>query len=253
MRLTPNFKETAYPFLVFAAIIALWQLSVTVFRVPPTVLPSPLSVMTALIGNFKSAILPEMLFTLGVIVSGYAISVVVGFVMAAVCSQSRFLTRAVSPIAVMFLMTPMIIMIPILMVFFGFTTRIRVAVVVLQASPIILLNSLTGFTRAANQGRELLAAHGCSRLTGFFKFTVFRAMPEIFAGLKLGCIISVIAAIGADFTMGKVGLGYRIKMSSSVAAIDLVFATILVTALIGICMFSLIALLERKVVVWRQQ
>jgi NitT/TauT family transport system permease protein len=201
--------------------------------------------------NFRSVILPELLFTLKIIGAGYAISILAGFLIAAVCSQSRLLARSVTPVAVTFMVTPTIILIPIFMVFLGFSPIVRVAAVALQCAPIIVLNTLTGFTAIEQSQREMLLAHGCSKWQIFTKFTVFNAMPQIFTGLKLGCIISIIAALGADFAMGKIGLGYRIKISSSMVALDMVFATIIVAALVGIIMFEAVSFIEKHVVVWR--
>jgi len=245
-------KKAVYPIITFTIIITVWHIYVAAFHIPATVLPTPFAVMRALAVHWKSAILPELIFSLSIILSGYVISVSAGFILAAVCAQSKITARAVMPVAAMFLVTPMVVLIPILMVSFGFSPLIRVAVVAFQSTPIILLNTLTGFTRAEAVGHDLMAAYGCSRWRSFFKFTVYQAMPQIFAGLKLGCIISVISALSADFAMGKVGLGYRIKMSSALAAVDLVFATVLVSALVGIAMFEIVSLFERKFVVWRQ-
>ncbi|MDR1916228.1 MAG: ABC transporter permease [Synergistaceae bacterium] len=245
-------KKVLYPSILLAVLIVLWEVCVLAFGMPQTVLPSPFSVARALAVNFKSLILPELIFTLEIIAAGYTISVLAGFLLAALCSQSRLLARSAAPLAVMFMVTPTIILIPIFMVFLGFSPIVRIIVVVLQCVPIIMLNTLTGFMSIEPQQREMLAAHGCSRRQILTKFTIFNAMPQIFTGLKIGCVISTIAALGADFAMGKEGLGYRIKISSSMVAIDMVFATIIVAALVGIVMFEIVSFIERRVIVWKR-
>jgi NitT/TauT family transport system permease protein len=244
-------RTVLFPAALFAALVLLWEICVEAFGLPQTVLPSPVSVAEALAANFRSLIFPELVFTLKIIGAAYSISVLTGFLLAALCSQSRRLARSVVPIAVMFMVTPTIILIPIFMVFLGFSPAVRIIVVVLQCVPIIMLNTLTGFMSIEPHQQEMLAAHGCSRLQILTKFTLFNAMPQIFTGLKLGCVISTISALGADFAMGKEGLGYRIKMSSSMVALDMVFATIIVAALLGIVMFELVSVVEKKVIVWK--
>jgi ABC-type nitrate/sulfonate/bicarbonate transport system permease component len=244
-------KKLLYPLVLLIGLVALWQWCVVAFHLPQTALPMPAAVARALVLNFGSIILPELLFTLKIIGAGYAISVLSGFLFAAICSQSLWLARFVTPLAVMFMVTPTIILIPIFMVFLGFSPLVRVIVVALQCTPIIMLNTLAGFTAIEASQREMLSAHGCSRWQIFTKFTLFNAMPQIFTGLKLGCIISTIAALGADLAMGKIGLGYRIKISSSMVALDMVFATIIVAALVGIVMFELVCFIEKKVIVWK--
>jgi NitT/TauT family transport system permease protein len=245
--------KTVYPLLISVIIILVWQYITAYFSINPALLPSPFNVGSALVKSFRSQILPELLFTARTIVSGYIIAVFLGFTLAALCAQSWFLVRAVSPVAVIFLLTPMMVLIPVFMVFLGFNPVIRIIVVVLQTSPIILLNTLTGFTSITQEQKEFLSAHGCTKAQIFFKHTLFASMPQIFTGLKLGTIISTIAAIGADFTMGKSGLGYRIKISSAMVRVDMVFATILVAALFGIIFFELISYIEQKVVIWKKR
>jgi NitT/TauT family transport system permease protein len=245
-------KKIIYPLLLLAIIFILWQVAVLFLNIPPTVLPSPLSVFRALFKNFGSLILPELLFTFKNLITGYLIAIVLGFGLAAICSRSKILVRAVSPVAVMFLLTPMLVFIPIFMVLFGFSPIVRILVVILQTSPIILLNTMTGFTGIAPEQKELFAAHGCSKWQIFYKYTLFASMPQIFTGLKLGSIIATIAALGSDITMGKSGLGHRIKMSSAMVKVDMVFATIIVAALVGIIMFEAVSLIEKKVVVWKR-
>ncbi|MDR1308520.1 MAG: ABC transporter permease subunit [Deltaproteobacteria bacterium] len=245
-------KRVACPLALLSLAILAWQWSVTVFGLPPSVVPAPMAVARALRENFAAIILPDLLFTLRTVGGGYVISILAGFSLAALCAQSKWLTRSVTPVAVMFMVLPNIILIPIFMVFLGFSPLVRVIAVALQCAPIIALNTLAGFTDMEKSDRESLVAHGCSRWQIFRKYTLYKAMPQIFAGLKLGSIISIIVALGADFAMGKTGLGYRIKISSSMVALDMVFATIIVAALVGVAMFEIVSLVEKSVIVWKQ-
>jgi NitT/TauT family transport system permease protein len=245
-------QKIIYPLLISSIIILVWQGVTSYFSVDPAVLPSPFNIGNVLVKGFRTQILPELLFTARTIVSAYIIAVFLGFTLAALCAQSWFLVRAVSPVAVIFLLTPMMVLIPVFMVFLGFNPVIRIIVVILQTSPIILLNTLSGFTSITREQKEFLAAHGCTKTQVFFKHTIFASMPQIFTGLKLGTIISTIAAIGADFTMGKIGLGYRIKISSAMVRVDMVFATIFVAVLFGIIFFELISFMEQKVIIWKK-
>jgi NitT/TauT family transport system permease protein len=248
---TDLLKKILYPAILLAGLMVAWQACVVSFALPPTVLPAPFAVGSALVHNFKKIIMPDLFFTMKIIGTSYTISVVLGFALAAICSQSKVLTHTVTPLSVMFMVTPTLILIPIFMIFLGFRPIVRVIVVSLQCIPIITLNTLTGFTSISKSEREMLSAHGCSRWQIFTKFTVFKAMPQIFTGLKLACIISIIAALGADFAMGKIGLGYRVKVSSSMVALDMVFATILVAAILGITMFEIVSFAEKKIVTWK--
>jgi NitT/TauT family transport system permease protein len=96
-----------------------------------------------------------------------------------------------------------------------------------------------------------MAALGCGKWESFFRVTVPNALPQIFTGLKLGCILCTIAAMSADIFVGQGGLGYRISVSSAQSATDVAYAVIAVAAVIGVALYMLVSAVENAVVNWR--
>ena len=78
------------------------------------------------------------------------------------------------------------------------------------------------------------------------------AMPQVFTGVKLGCIFSVIGAISADFVGGKTGMGTRIVYYTKYNAISVTFGCIILVALIGLSMYYTVEALERRIVLWKK-
>jgi ABC-type nitrate/sulfonate/bicarbonate transport system permease component len=109
---------------------------------------------------------------------------------------------------------------------------------------------LSGFQTTENAKLELMRAMGASRLQTFIKVIFPNAMPQVFTGLKLGCIFSTIAAMSADLAAGKQGLGYRIQQYSSLIMTEMAFGTILIVALIGIVLFQIVLTIEKRVILW---
>jgi ABC-type nitrate/sulfonate/bicarbonate transport system permease component len=144
----------------------------------------------------------------------------------------------------------MITMVPLFMLWMGFDSRVRMIVVILQATPIIVLNTLTGFQTTETQKLELMRAMGASKLQTFCKVIFPNALPQVFTGLKLGCIFSTIAAMSADLAAGKAGLGYRIQQYSGLIMTEMAYGTIIIVALIGIILFQIVAGIEKRVIVW---
>jgi ABC-type nitrate/sulfonate/bicarbonate transport system permease component len=249
----PLKKEPLYyiaPVVLLVCLLFLWELFVAVSGISRTILPTPRAVFAAMRSNFIRDILPQMLFTLRVILTGYCVAIPLGILIAAVCSQFRILIKAVTPLIILLVVTPMITMVPLFMLWMGFDSRVRVIVVILQATPIITLNTLTGFQTVENAKLELMRAMGAGRFQIFCKLIFPNAMPQVFAGLKLGCIFSTIAAMSADLAAGKMGLGYRIQQYSSLIMTEMAFGTILVVALIGITLFQIVASIEKRVIRW---
>lgn len=245
----PTLAVTA-PLALLILIIIFLEMYVKMSGISRTILPAPHAMVKEFARNFVRDIWPQMLFTLKVILTGYFIAVPAGMLIAAFCSQFKILFKMFSPIIVLIVVTPMITLVPLMMLWMGFNENVRIVVVILQATPIITLNMLTGFSKVETQKLELMRSMGASRLTTFVKLVFPNAMPQVFTGLKLGCIFSTIAAMSADIAAGKSGLGYRISQYSGMVMTEMAYGTILVVALIGIILFQIVASIEKRVIVW---
>lgn len=246
-------KEPIYifaPIILLVFFIAFLEIFVAVSGISRTILPAPHAILREMSKNFVRDILPQMLFTLKVILTGYCIAIPMGIAIAAFCSQFKILIKGMTPLIILLVVTPMITMVPLFMLWMGFDTKVRIIVVVLQATPIIILNTLTGFQTVESSKVELMRSMGASRIQTFTKLIFPNALPQVFTGLKLGCIFSTIAAMSADLAAGKMGLGFRIQQYSSLIMTEMAFGTILIVALIGIVLFEIITIIERKVIVW---
>ena len=87
---------------------------------------------------------------------GFTSATILGMTLAALISQSGLVTNAVSPVIIFLVITPMITLIPLLTLWLGYDPMQRVYVVIIQATPIITLNTLNGFTNLDIEKQERL-------------------------------------------------------------------------------------------------
>lgn len=215
------------------------------------VLPPPSQIIYQTATKFPADILPHFLFTFKVIGVGLLIAVTMGLGLAALFSQFDILVKAVSPVVIWLVITPMITLIPLIMLWMGTNPNLRMIVVIIQATPIITLNTLTGFTTVETDKLELAKAVGATKMQAFTKITFMNAMPQVFTGIKLGCIFSIIGAISADFVAGTVGLGFRIIQYTKYNMTELTYGCIIIIGIIGITLYSLVSYIEKRVVLWK--
>lgn len=250
-----NKKTKIFNFLapcgVIAALLIIWQISCSVFNISFHLLPKPTEIAAAFGRNFAGTIFPDMLTSLRVMMIGYLIAVPLGFLIAAILSQFKFAVRMATPVLIVLMVTPMATLVSVFKLFFGVSSMVKVLIVVLQCTPVIAVNSISGFTHVPQNKVDLMRGFGCRKWETFFRVTVPNAMPEIFIGLKLGCILCTIAAMSADLSVGQGGLGYRISVSSALSATDTAYATILVAAVIGVVLYMIVSFIEHKVVKWK--
>ena len=239
------------PVLLIVFILIIWQISCLLFHISEHLLPSPSMIALALGRTFIKGILPDALISIRVMVIGYLIALPLGFIIAAFASQFRFAVKMILPVLIILMVIPMATLVPELKLFLGVTPSLKILVVVLQCTPVIAVNSLSGFTHVPQNKLDLMRGMGCGKWEQFFRIVVPNSMPQIFTGLKLGCILCMIAAMSADLSVGQGGLGYRISVSASVSATDTAFAAIFVAAVIGVFFYMLISFIEDRIIVWK--
>lgn len=244
-------KTIIAPLVVLVLIIAALEIGLRVFEVPSYVMPLPHNILTGTIDKI-TVILPDMLFTIKMILIGYAIAVPAGILLAAVFSQFELIVKAVRPLIICLTITPMITLIPLMTLWMGTDPNLRVIIVIIQAVPIICLNTLNGFTTVEQEKLELARSVGANKFQTFIYVTFMNAMPQVFTGLKLGCIFSTIGAVSADFVSRNIGLGDRIIKFLKYSNFEQSYGCIVIIALIGISFYSIVEAIEKRVVLWKK-
>jgi ABC-type nitrate/sulfonate/bicarbonate transport system permease component len=244
-------KNMLAPFIVLIIVILGLELIIKIFNIPRQILPAPTAIIKVLTAEFKVNILSHFLITIQVIMTGFVIGVPTGIFCAALLTQFKILEKAFSPYVIMLVTTPFIILVPIFMLWMGFGINVRILAVTLQTIPIVMLNSLSGFNNVEKVKIDLMKSLGANKVQTFMKIIFPNALPQVFTGIKLGGIFSTIAAISAEFAGARTGLGSRIVYFSSFIETELAFGCILITALIGITLFNLISMIERKIIIWK--
>ena len=131
--------------VVLAVLVIGLQIICTVFDVNAHVIPEPFDIITETVRVFPD-ILPHFLFTIKIVLLGFVISVPLGMLIAALLSQSKLLTSALSPIILALVITPMMTLVPLMLLWLGTDPNLRLLVIIVQATPIITFNTLNGFT-----------------------------------------------------------------------------------------------------------
>ena len=219
------------------------------FEVPQYVLPKPSEIAVALVSDFH-LILPHLGYTLVELLSGFAIGAVVGLVMAAVITQFPFVEKVVTPYILLLVTTPMLALVPLLILRFGFGFTPRIIAVALAAGPMVMINAATGFRRVDRAKIALARSYGASTLQIFWKIRAPMALPMILVGLMIGSIFGLLTAVGAEMVGGGFGLGNRLTSYSSMIQMPQFFAVVLILSILGILIYVLFFLIGKKWASW---
>ncbi|MFB2553043.1 ABC transporter permease [Ensifer soli] len=258
--MTPRFRQRFFvpdgafdqiwpPAVTFLVMIAAWEGLTRGFDIPVYVLPSPASIWLALANN------PWTLFghagiTLYEAVVGSLIGSLMGALLGTVFAYSKIVARGILPYVIAANTIPVVAVAPIIIIWFGHGLGAKIAVTAFLSFFPLALNMMKGlqsYDRTVMDVFHIAAATGPQR---FFKMRLPSALPYIFVGLKLNVTFSVIGAIVAEFVQADKGLGFVIMTSYRTLAMPRLWAAMLLSALLGIVFFALVAILERLLVPW---
>jgi len=177
---------------------------------------------------------------------GLGIAVTLGFTLAIIMSQSKWLERAIFPYAVTLQAIPILAIVPLIGFWFGFAVKSRVIVCVIISLFPIIVNTLFGLTSAERGMHDLFTLHRASRITRLKKLMFPAAQPAIFAGLRISAGLSVIGAIVGDFFFGRgePGIGQLLLLYASRLKGEQLLAAILVSSALGVTVFVLFGWLQ---------
>jgi len=251
--LTSGPSRSAFEILVIAlvavVIIGGAELLIRLFEVPQYILPAPSAIAAALVSEWPF-LWPHLVTTLCELLIGFAIGASVGFLLAAVITQFPFAEKIVTPYILLLVTTPMLALVPLLVLRFGFGWEPRIIAVALASGPMVMINSATGFRRVDLAKIALARSFGASTLQIFTKIRIPMAMPMIIVGLMVGSIFGLLTTVGAEMVGGAEGLGNRLNYYSSMIRMPQFFAVILLLAVIGISIYVLFFLIGKKWASW---
>lgn len=242
-------KEVAAILAVAVIIIGGIELALRLFHVPLYIMPPPSSIAYALFDEFP-LIAPHLGYTLVELVSGFTIGAIIGLVLAAVITQFPFAEKIVAPYILLLVTTPMLALVPLLILRFGFGYTPRIIAVALAAGPMVMINAATGFRRVDSAKIALARSYGASTLQIFWKIRAPMALPMILVGLMIGAIFGLLTAVGAEMVGGGFGLGNRLTTYSSMIQMPQFFAVVLILSTLGILIYVLFFLIGKKWASW---
>jgi NitT/TauT family transport system permease protein len=242
------------PFLVLLAVTGLWYfVSYVLLSVDRRfLLPPPHDVIqVAFLDRYNLAdLLDGLWLSTRVAFLGFAVAIVVGVALAIAMSQARWIERSLYPYAVMTQTIPILAMVPLFGLWFGYGFPSRTLVVVIFAIFPIVASTLFGLQSVQREHHDLFTLQGASRFARLWKLQFPAALPAIFTGLRIAAGLAVIGAIVGDtfFRQGEPGIGILIDRYQSRLQSEQMVAAILLSSLLGIVVFWFFGFLAQRVV-----
>jgi len=242
-------SDRAAPWIVGIALLVVWELGVLVFDIETVVLPSASQAFVA-IYKYREALWSNALVTLWATLVGFGIAVAFGVLVGIAIGASRTLYSALYPLLVGFNSIPKVAVVPILVIWFGigFVPAVITAFVI-SFFPIVV-NVATGLATIEPELEDVLRALGAHKRDILLKVGIPRSLPFLFASLKIAITLAFVGSVIAETVAGDKGVGHVMLVASSNFNVPLVFAGLIVIAAMGIAMYAVFALIERRFTGW---
>jgi NitT/TauT family transport system permease protein len=238
--------------LLFFFVIGSVEAFLVLTKVPTYIFPQPSLIFQGFLQEFSRTILPHLWLTLKEVLIGYVIGATIGIVLGAIVDQSKLVEAIITPYILILVTTPMVSLVPLLMLKFGFGIVTKVIAVTLASGPVIMMNTVGGLRRTSQVRLELMKTLHATTWQTFVKVKFPSALPSISTGLIVGAIFSIITAVGAEFVGGAEGLGNRILYFSQLIQTPKIYACIFTLSLMGITLYLIIYTITTKLTSWRE-
>lgn len=237
------------PLVTILFFFILWEVGCLVLQVDEFVLPRPSVAVQAYI-RWQSAIWANALQTLFTTLVGFGLAIIMGVVLGALIGSSALSYQALYPLLIGFNSIPKAALVPVFVIWFGIGTVPAILIAFLISFFPIAVNVATGVATVEPEMRDVLRSLGASGFDMFRKIGFPRAMPYFFASLKVAVTLSFVGSVIAELGASNRGIGNMMVIASSRYEVPLVFAGLLVVAAMGIALYAVFALIERRAVAW---
>ncbi len=241
---------TVAPIVGLVVVFGIWEFYVRVFNISPLTLPTPWSILVHL-RHEPGFYWRHAQVTLLEAAWGYGLALAASLIVATFMAHSRFVERSSMPVIVLLQSTPVAVLAPVFLIWFGFGHWPKVLVAAVFCYIPFTINEFTGLRSVDPNAYELLRSVSASRTEIFWKLRFPQSLPYLFSAGRLCVGLALVGAvIGEMFGGSTEGLGNTARVGQVRLLIDQLWGSIFVLAFIGVIGNLLLAAVERRVLRW---
>ncbi|KAB8139336.1 ABC transporter permease [Gracilibacillus oryzae] len=244
-------RKSWLPVTVILFIIIIWELSSRFFAIPDWILPAPTGIMTEALAGWADY-QHHIFSTIQLTIYGFLLGVTIGLLIAIALHLMPKLREALYPLLIMSQNIPIIVLAPLLVIWFGFGLTPKLIIIVLVCFFPIAVATIDGLRQTNPELIHYMKMAGATNKQIFTKLELPHALPSIFSGLKISATYSVMGAVISEWLGANQGIGVYMTLASSSFRTDRVFVAILFIMILCMLFFAIIIGLEKLLIRWRK-
>ena len=231
------------------AILAFWEIVARLAA--PDFIARPSGIIVAIPSVLASkGFLEAAWVTTAATAEGLVAALILGTAIGLFVGRSVIADRALRLWVNSFNAMPMIIALPLMSLWFGYSSAARFATIIFAATFAVIINAAEGAQSVPKDYLEVASSYRASRLRVLFEVVVPASMPYLLAGLRLAAGRALIGAVVAEFFLAIPGLGYFILFNSRTYHQNEAFVAVLLLAGFGVGCDVLISAATRRYLPW---
>ena len=232
-----------------AACIGAWKGVCMLARINTLLLPAPDEVLGVFLAR-RSELLQAAGWTGLEAFLGLVLGSVVAFGLALVFVVLPGVRKTIYPYAVALKSTPLVVLAPLLVLWFGHGLLAKILMAAIVAFFPVLVSSVQGLDSAPENLIDHVRTVTPSEWSILWHVRIPSSLPHLLGGVKIASSLSVVGAVIAEFTGASVGLGHLVNSSLYYLETPLMLASTIVLGFLGVFFFTSLDFLERKVIFW---
>ena len=237
------------PALLVAAFLGAWQAYAGLADVDDFILPAPTEVGRALVDD-RVLLWDNLLVTAQEVGLGILAALLLGAGLAVALHFSGALRRGVYPLLVASQAVPVVVIAPLLVVWFGFGILPKLVIIALVCFFPIVVTTLDALAKVDPDQLKLLRTLDASRWQAFRWAEAPAALPAALSGAKIAVAVAVIGAVFAEYAGSSEGLGHLMLQAIPQLETARAYAAVVLLAAFAVLLFAALALAERRLVPW---
>lgn len=241
-----------YTFIGPILLVLIWAAAAQLQLIDKFFLPDPFTTLEKLVRLLVSgAIIGDLISTLGRVVLAFIIALVIGLPLGLLLGRTEKIYRGFEFIIDFFRSTPATALFPLFLLVFGITDISKIAIAAFASMLIIIFNTAYGVMHAKKS--RVLAAQimGATRAQIFRWILFWESLPQTFIGLRSAVSLTLVIIIVTEMFIGTTsGLGRKIIDSQITYEIPTMYATILLTGIVGYLLNLLFFAVEKRFLHW---
>lgn len=247
--MAPELRRRLASAALILGVFVFWEAVCVLFNISTLILPKPTEIVGALV-QYAHGIWPHAVQTLYTTLTGFAFGVLIGLTLGVLIGSSRLAYDTAYPLLVGISSIPKVAVVPIFVLWFGAGTVPAILTAMIICIFPIVVNVATGIATVEPELEDVMKSMKATRLDILWNVGLPRAMPYFFASLKVSVTLAFVGSVVAETVASNRGVGNMMMIASSSFNVPLVFAGLFVLAALGVSLYVIFSLVERRVVGW---